>query len=128
MAAKKKTKSRKKTTLVEFRAWLEGVEEMQGDEWVPSIEQWRRIRNKIDMIEDAPIPEPVPAIPTPPAYIPVPTPAYAPGPSSLDGVVHQPAPPAPIELNPNAPIAKGQQQVKTPDIDTSSGEYKSSYE
>lgn len=36
----------------EFRIWLEGVEEMQDDEWVPSSTQWKRIREKIDTIKD----------------------------------------------------------------------------
>lgn len=40
----------KKITLDKFRAWLEGVEEMQADDWTPSPEQWQRIRSKIDDI------------------------------------------------------------------------------
>lgn len=29
-----------------FKAWLQGVEDMQGADWCPSLEQWRKIRQK----------------------------------------------------------------------------------
>lgn len=35
-----------------FRAWLQGVEDMQDDGWVPSPAQWKKIRAKIDLIEE----------------------------------------------------------------------------
>lgn len=34
-----------------FKSWLQGVEDMQPDDWCPSIEQWRKIRQKIDLLE-----------------------------------------------------------------------------
>jgi hypothetical protein len=37
----------------EFKMWLQGVEEMQSEDWVPDARQWQRIRSKIDMINDA---------------------------------------------------------------------------
>lgn len=133
MASKKKTKKKtqKTSTLVEFRAWLEGVEEMQGDDWVPTTEQWKRIRNKIDSIEDsiiASIPPitPVTPIPPEPRY---PTIQQGAPESSFDSMAlpqTQLAPPAP--MNPNTPMASGTGNVKTPDIDTSSGEYTSAFE
>ena len=127
MAAKRKTKT-KKTSLTEFRAWLEGVEEMQGNDWVPTIEQWKRIREKIDSIEDAPAPAPAPAVVN--NHVPivpiVPTPGAS-G-SSFDSIARQPAPAAPMKMSPNAPVAMGQAQVKTPDIDTSANDYTSAYE
>lgn len=42
----------KKVTLDQFRAWLEGVEEMQDEDWVPNLRQWQTIRAKIDAILD----------------------------------------------------------------------------
>lgn len=51
-------------SLDKFRAWLEGVEEMQAENWCPSIEQWTKIREKIDSIQDIPdhpIPRPTAA-------------------------------------------------------------------
>lgn len=41
-----------KITLRDFKSWLSGVEEMQEDDWSPSTEQWRRIRQKIDLISE----------------------------------------------------------------------------
>lgn len=46
--AKKKTK---KISLIEFKAWLDGIEEMQPEGWSPNAEQWKTIRNKFDLIE-----------------------------------------------------------------------------
>ena len=37
-------------TIAEFRYWLEGVEEMQSDEWSPDKRQWDRIREKLNSI------------------------------------------------------------------------------
>lgn len=39
-------------TLGQFRAWLSGVEDMQDHDWTPSSTQWKKIREKIDAIED----------------------------------------------------------------------------
>lgn len=47
MAAKKK-----KITLAEFRAWLEGVEELQPAGWSPTADQWTLIREKIETIKE----------------------------------------------------------------------------
>lgn len=33
-----------------FKAWLSGVEDMQGDDWTPSAEQWKKIRSKINQL------------------------------------------------------------------------------
>lgn len=57
MATKKKAGRKKKIPLAEFRAWLEGVEELQPDGWSPDKTQWALIRDKIDCII---IPEPAP--------------------------------------------------------------------
>lgn len=40
----------KQITLAEFRAWLEGIEELQTTSWFPTGPQWKRIRKKIDLI------------------------------------------------------------------------------
>lgn len=49
--------SKKETITVEmFKMWIEGIEEMQEDDWTPSPTQWKRIRQKIDMLEDEPVP------------------------------------------------------------------------
>ena len=41
-----------KQSLGEFKAWLSGVEEMQPESWSPDLSQWRKIRDKIDNIEE----------------------------------------------------------------------------
>lgn len=40
--------------LKEFKSWLEGVEDMQDDDWTPSDIQWKKIRKKIDELEENP--------------------------------------------------------------------------
>jgi len=40
-------------SLLEFRAWLQGIEEMQDDTWAPNTEQWKKIKAKIaDIVEE----------------------------------------------------------------------------
>lgn len=48
--AKKKNTVPQNITLDQFRSWLQGVEDMQTDDWAPTSEQWRVIREKIDLI------------------------------------------------------------------------------
>lgn len=48
MAKVKKTK----ISLAEFKAWLEGVEDLQDDDWSPSKVQWEKIRQKIECIDE----------------------------------------------------------------------------
>jgi len=64
MTYKAKTK---RITLVEFRAWLEGVEELQPDNWAPNAEQWKLIRAKIDSIgaKEGALDAPAPVAATP---------------------------------------------------------------
>lgn len=50
VAKKQYNKKTKQITLAEFRAWLEGVEELQPKSWVPDATQWKLIRNKIKCI------------------------------------------------------------------------------
>lgn len=96
-AKKQYNRKTKKITLAEFRAWLEGVEELQPKSWVPDAAQWKLIRNKIKCIVE---PEPeqgeppvtsaleqmqrspnTPLPPAPPARrrVPVPEPTPQPG-------------------------------------------------
>ena len=121
MAARKK-----KTYLTEFKAWLEGVEEMQDDDWVHNPEQWKKIRGKIESLEEEP---PAPVVNNPASYSPSAIPQFPPAESHFDNVVLQTAPKEQIVMNPDAPIAKEANiPVKAPDIDTSKGDYKSAFE
>jgi hypothetical protein len=49
--AKKAPKITKQMTLQEFKAWLEGIEEVQPANWHPTIEQWKLIRDRIEHIK-----------------------------------------------------------------------------
>lgn len=48
--AKKKNAVPQNITLDQFRSWLQGVEDMQTDDWAPNADQWKVIREKIDLI------------------------------------------------------------------------------
>ncbi len=47
-------KAVKKYTLAEFKAWLEGIEEIQPADWHPDLDQWKMIREKIGAIVEPP--------------------------------------------------------------------------
>ena len=47
----KKTPRPKRITVGEFQAWLEGVEDALGTEWIPDAAQWGRIKEKIKLIK-----------------------------------------------------------------------------
>lgn len=84
-----------------FKSWLQGVEDMQGADWCPSLEQWRKIRQKIEMLEspdELPTAPPAPVYPTfPPGVRGVPLPMPVEGGSiqgpQNPGAFFNPAPP-----------------------------------
>ncbi len=85
---------KKKVTLAEFHAWLEGVEEMHDVDWCPDSNQWKVIRNKIKTIIET-----VATIPTP-----IPTPNNFPNARILPAGI-PPAPEIPSGI-PSGPIEK----------------------
>lgn len=120
--AKKKTKVTNKTScsLTEFRAWLEGVEEMQEANWAPDATQWKVIRAKINAVVADEVPIAKVAVvnrAAPPRAIAQPTK------SSLGQSL-----PVDKSALSNAPIAtQDGMQLTTPDIDTSGGDYSSPF-
>lgn len=127
MVAKRKRKQ--KQSLKEFKAWLQGVEELQPDGWAPNAEQWKLIRNKIDgIVEEKPAaPQPQRSLTQPTQPMPSHNQAQAnpvvqtalPQPPPVGGL-----PPVEVEMTPAArkllnPGADGKTQ--TPDMDTSDG-------
>ena len=116
----------KKISMKEFRMWLQGVEEMQADDWVPDARQWQRIREKIDSVDDGQPVVQTPAVSAPVQQQPAqtfapPLPAVPAGPSMMP-------PPSRMAQGPaSGPFAKGNTPVRTPDIDSSSGKYESSF-
>jgi len=142
IAADEKNEQPKPLTVKEFRIWLQGVEEMQDADWTPSAAQWKRIREKLELVNDA---QPVGLKPVGPVYrnnepptlppgFPIPPMYAAPGagdppppvagPSSLAPTPQVPAAPRQVRTLNGLPVtlASGNgQTAKTPDIDTSHG-------
>ena len=56
----KEEKKEKIVTVRDFKSMVEGMDTVMGDDWVPDQQQWKRIREKIRMLENAP-PPPAPA-------------------------------------------------------------------
>lgn len=53
MAKKKQiSKIKKKQSVKEFKAWLAGTMEFQPANWVPNIEQWKKIQEMIADLQD----------------------------------------------------------------------------
>lgn len=137
---KKIRKSSKPVSLKEFRAWLAGVEEMQPPGWVPSAEQWETIRHKIGLIEEAPTQNFNSARPqefkqaAPPAFSQHAAPAWPVAPAVQAQPPQMEIPPdvlAKIQaLNSGIPpeMQGPDGRIKTPDIDTSGGTFKSPFE
>lgn len=50
MAKKVKEAQDESIDIDTFKAWLSGVEDMQGDDWTPTAEQWKKIRSKINLL------------------------------------------------------------------------------
>ena len=150
--AKKRTTA-KKRTLNEFKAWLQGVEELQPAGWAPTADQWKLIRRSIENITEeamtahtpafargaAPA-HPVPHVPGMPTHMAPPGSGTAPVPPGIP-----PAPTvdssgvpmdAPIEMSDEAKRLLGgsaasvpgaPKKTKTPDIDTADGTYASTF-
>lgn len=125
-------------TIKEFRMWLQGVEEMQDPGWVPSPAQWSRIREKINHIEEAesePVvvyqqPAPVQQhYPVPPTGVPMGNemPGIPAGPSSLGMTPRPPMPASPPPSGLFATPESPSMPVRTPNIDTTNGQYQSSF-
>lgn len=153
MARKKQTK---KYTLSEFKAWLDGIEEIQPADWHPDANQWKMIRDKINAIVVPPPPKPAPAIqpgqhmagpgpvitrqPSPPqsAFDP-PVGNGTPGTSMLDtSAAPTPAMTPAAQAALQGKLPKGDalpaemsvnatQATKTPNIDTMTKEYESGF-
>lgn len=139
--AKRTTKrqSKKEYTLAEFKAWLEGIEELQPANWAPDSNQWKTIRDKLmNIVEEEVVVEthtPAPA-PQQPVYrqpqMPAPAPmAPPPQGSALPAVEPEMTPAAAAAVAGHLPaemVPSADGKVKTPNIDTSSGDYGSSFE
>ena len=151
MPAKKKKKD---ITLDEFKAWLEGVEELQPTGWAPDANQWKLIRNKIECIVEKQMPVAHPTMgPVAQSLMPRPAPTMTvsneglnvpaqavphtpqmplpavPQRSALDGISEAEVRPAAAASPAQIPLAPGPDgKGHTPNIDTSDGSFQSSFE
>lgn len=137
-----KTKSKKQYTLSEFKAWLEGIEELQPDDWSPDASQWKTIREKLlniteEVVEvqapvQAPVQQTIPSGPVyrePTQYNQAPPQFVQPSQTSLP--VHEMTEAARMVLNgklPSTMVPDASGKLKTPNIDTMDGNYGSSFE
>lgn len=149
--AKRTTKrqSKKEYTLTEFKAWLEGIEEMQPTNWAPDQNQWATIREKLmNIVEEVVEVEapsapnvPMPAGPIPraqPSQMPPAGMQPPPGPppnipmtSALDSANVEMTPAAAAALKGNLPtnmVPGPDGKLKTPDMDTTDGNFNSTFE
>lgn len=128
MVTHKTAKENKVVTLAEFKAWLEGIEELAGANWVPDGKQWKRIRTKIELIRE-PNTAPARAFQAPPMFG-NPSPHQVPDPQFVQTVPRSQLTPIlmPVGRGGRPPIAVAENvSVKTPDIDTTDGQYDSPF-
>lgn len=148
-----KRRNKKKQTLAEFKAWMEGVEELQPDDWCPNAEQWKTIREKIKGIVEEKVigdtsknssqntntastpvfqPQPMPIQQpmvngfVPPPQTPGGVPSNAPIVAPTAGQTPSNAPSTPGAVNPMLVPGTAEKPTKTPDI-VEDGPYHSSF-
>lgn len=115
----------KVVTVRDLQTFIDAVEfASDQEEWVPSAKQWKRIRQMIDDLDEAPAPVPAP-VQQPVYHQPAPI-HHAPS-----GFGQGPANPtysAPVQTSlPPLFGTGGAVPARTPDIDTTNGQYSSSF-
>lgn len=87
---KKKVKAVTTVNAKELKAWLRGIQEFQPEGWVPSVEQWDAIRERIFLLEEVEVYADAPQqyYTEEPRYAP--TPAYSAVPSQAYAAVNAP--------------------------------------
>lgn len=115
-------------TVKEFQMWLSGVEEMQPEDWSPDKRQWERIREKINQLDTEPPHVPqhqsVPIMASQPREYVESTPYMSYGGSGLASVPTPARPNNPLFANSDNPSS----MVRTPNLDTSDGNYRTAFE
>lgn len=110
MAARKKTTA-KTQTIAEFKAWIEGIEELQPKDWCPDPSQWKLIRKKISQI--------VSTEPAPRQFVPQPAQQFTPPPTAFQAPVPQGGVPnGEIVRTPVAPAGAAAELLKSKGPDT----------
>lgn len=127
-------------TLNEFKAWLGGLEEALGEEWVPNKDQWCRIKGKLETLIETPIIQySNNAVQSPPVRQPItgygsPIPAQIPMVATQATVNSAPLPTSNLGKPPKTTtgkkppmLKKDGETIQTGDIDTSNGSYESAF-
>ena len=117
---KKKTKSKlQKLSVREFKVWLDGLCSFNTSEWVPNLEQWTLIKDRIMSLDESSDKPNLPNNPQPQFRHPVNRPTFSPEP-----IIPQTEFP---QLSPDDLAAKLEKAkttgpaVKTPHIDSTNG-------
>lgn len=119
----------KKISINEFKMWLEGVEEMQEEGWVPNPTQWKRIREKLNSV----IENEQPSVDKQEQYVGVKTKVRNnQQQSTMAPIANVPSALVPPNLPPGPPPSAlfgspDGLQARTPSIDTTDGNYKSAF-
>lgn len=140
-------KSKNEWTITEFQMWLHGAYSLQGEDWVPTADQWEMIVDIIYKLKDRKVAA-APRQPVMPVMQPMSQPMMGPGPMmQQDSVLGgggdgaNPAFDPDANLPPEASMSRaqleaaskngtlnsGQKAIKTANIDTSKG-YNSGFE
>lgn len=115
--------TQKKVTISELKTFIDAVEFAADTEgWTPSKRQWLKIREMINALVEAPTPQ---AASLPQMMMPVQQGPVQMAPSGMAGLT----PPGPVHIPAGVPMAGANPAipVKTPDIDTTRGNYQSSF-
>lgn len=124
----------KDITLAEFRAWLEGVEELQPTKWSPNPVQWKLIRKKMDLIvetQQVMAQQPLQRVREAPAQrhsqLPVDS-ASLPAPEEIPKIPTDLSRVPRHEQSALGGIKTTEGRIVTPNIDTSTNNFRSSFE
>lgn len=53
MSKKKKVISDEPIAVRDFKSWINGITEFQSPDWVPNVQQWKAIMDKIQQLEES---------------------------------------------------------------------------
>lgn len=120
----------KPISVQELKTFIDAVEfASDKEDWIPSERQWKRIRSMIDRLEATP---PQQQVRSEPHYaqqmqMPMPAPSAPPVMAAPSAMTQMRMPPQ-VQQPLTGPFASGgPTPVRTPDVDTSGGNYQSAY-
>ena len=120
-------KEQKPVSVTQLKTFIEAVEfAADAEDWVPNKRQWERIRDMIEQLEESAPAASSPAPQAAPVMMQLPVPTMASSFGHSPGGLAMPLPPNTQGLA--GPFGSGgPAPVRTPDVDTSNGQYQSSF-